>query len=157
MDAVGGLGGRRPPDGDCNHFPDADEIANWAGEPACAECNANGVPDECDIASGTSQDVNGDGIPDECGGLTCGNGLIEVGETCDDGNTSNNDGCSSVCGIENGWQCSGEPSVCTDIDECTRGTDNCAANAHVTNTPCGVDCAGNSGYTVDGVPSTGVL
>jgi hypothetical protein len=30
------------------------------------DCNENGVPDECDIADGTSQDVNGNGIPDEC-------------------------------------------------------------------------------------------
>jgi len=30
------------------------------------DCNANGVSDEIDIASGTSQDCNGNGIPDEC-------------------------------------------------------------------------------------------
>jgi hypothetical protein len=30
------------------------------------DCNLNDVPDECDIAGGTSQDLDGDGIPDEC-------------------------------------------------------------------------------------------
>jgi len=30
------------------------------------DCNTNGVPDDCDIASGTSLDANGNGIPDEC-------------------------------------------------------------------------------------------
>lgn len=30
----------------------------------------------------------------------CGNGVQEVGETCDDGNLLNNDGCSSLCQIE---------------------------------------------------------
>jgi hypothetical protein len=30
------------------------------------DCNANGMPDECDIADGTSFDINGNGIPDEC-------------------------------------------------------------------------------------------
>ncbi|MEE8153549.1 MAG: PQQ-dependent sugar dehydrogenase [Phycisphaerales bacterium] len=30
------------------------------------DCNKNGVPDACDIASGTSPDVNNNGIPDEC-------------------------------------------------------------------------------------------
>ena len=30
------------------------------------DCNANGTPDYCDIASGTSLDTNGDGLPDEC-------------------------------------------------------------------------------------------
>ncbi|MCP4593703.1 MAG: Zn-dependent exopeptidase M28 [bacterium] len=33
---------------------------------AAGDCNENGVPDECDIASGTSQDLNGNDIPDEC-------------------------------------------------------------------------------------------
>jgi VCBS repeat protein len=32
------------------------------------DCNSNGLPDACDIASGTSLDRNGDGIPDECQG-----------------------------------------------------------------------------------------
>lgn len=31
-----------------------------------SDCNANGVPDDCDLASGTSQDCNASGIPDEC-------------------------------------------------------------------------------------------
>jgi len=31
-----------------------------------ADCNDNGVPDECDIDSGNSQDTDGNGIPDEC-------------------------------------------------------------------------------------------
>ncbi|MFA4952972.1 MAG: myxococcus cysteine-rich repeat containing protein [Candidatus Pacearchaeota archaeon] len=30
----------------------------------------------------------------------CGNGAVESGETCDDGNTANSDGCSSTCIIE---------------------------------------------------------
>ena len=30
------------------------------------DCNGNGVPDFCDLADGTSNDVDGDGIPDEC-------------------------------------------------------------------------------------------
>jgi hypothetical protein len=33
------------------------------------DCNSNGVPDDCDIADGFSQDANGDGIPDECAPL----------------------------------------------------------------------------------------
>ena len=31
-----------------------------------ADCNDNGVPDEQDIAAGTSPDCNGNGVPDEC-------------------------------------------------------------------------------------------
>src|SRR5690606_13203518 len=32
----------------------------------CGDCNGNGVPDNLDIAFGTSLDLNGNGIPDEC-------------------------------------------------------------------------------------------
>ncbi len=32
-----------------------------------------------------------------CVSLTCGNGKVEAGETCDDGNTANGDGCSAAC------------------------------------------------------------
>ncbi|MFH2010067.1 MAG: right-handed parallel beta-helix repeat-containing protein [bacterium] len=47
---------------------------------------------------------------------TCGNGTIESSEECDDGDTGNGDGCSSICRIEEHWQCSGEPSLCECID-----------------------------------------
>ena len=30
------------------------------------DCNSNGIPDDCDIANGTSPDCNANGIPDEC-------------------------------------------------------------------------------------------
>ena len=34
----------------------------------CPDCNVNDVPDECDIAAGTSPDDDFSGIPDECEG-----------------------------------------------------------------------------------------
>ena len=49
---------------------DAGYPGNWllraraVGSPL--DCNANTVPDECDIASGSSRDWNGNGTPDEC-------------------------------------------------------------------------------------------
>ena len=43
----------------------------------------------------------------------CGDGkLNQSNESCDDGNNYNNDGCSSVCAVENNWSCAGEPSFC---------------------------------------------
>ena len=35
----------------------------------------------------------------------CGNGIVEVGEACDDGNAAAGDGCSSACEIEEGFTC----------------------------------------------------
>lgn len=65
-------------------------------------------------------------IPCEGGGV-CGNGKIESGEQCDDGNTNDNDGCSSSCQIESGWSCSGQPSSCSPIcgDGEVKGNEQC--------------------------------
>lgn len=41
----------------------------------------------------------------------CGNGLIEVSEDCDDGNTIDGDGCTG-CAVDIGYACTGEPSTC---------------------------------------------
>jgi uncharacterized repeat protein (TIGR01451 family) len=55
----------------------------------------------------------------------CGDGLITSIEQCDQGNTTNGDGCSSVCTVEPGWQCSGQPSVCVRVvDLAVTKTDN---------------------------------
>ena len=43
----------------------------------------------------------------------CGDGIIESGEQCDDGNTTSGDGCSSQCQIESCFTCVGQPSICT--------------------------------------------
>jgi cysteine-rich repeat protein len=56
-----------------------------------------------------------------CGGKSggggediCGDGVIDtdLGEECDDGNVADGDGCDSVCAVEPGYVCTGEPSVC---------------------------------------------
>jgi len=44
----------------------------------------------------------------------CGNGVIEVGETCDDTNTTPGDGCDASCSVESIWSCTGEPSNCSE-------------------------------------------
>lgn len=64
---------------------------------------------------------------------SCGNGVINNGETCDDGNTLSGDGCSNTCQIENGWNCNSEPSACTctldsDGDGVCDNIDNCPNN-----------------------------
>jgi len=42
----------------------------------------------------------------------CGNGTVESGEQCDDGDLNNYNGCSTGCQILSGWSCTGSPSVC---------------------------------------------
>src|SRR2546428_9962874 len=44
--------------------------------------------------------------------LTCGNGIVEGTEECDDGNTTSGDGCSATCQLENTSAiCAGIPTV----------------------------------------------
>lgn len=40
-----------------------------------------------------------------CEDAACGDGYVGPGESCDDGNSSNGDGCSSSCAIESGYLC----------------------------------------------------
>lgn len=46
---------------------------------------------------------------------TCGNGVLEPNEPCDDGAAKAGDGCSATCAIETGWVCTPGPqgSTCT--------------------------------------------
>ncbi|KKP91786.1 MAG: Multiple EGF-like-domain protein 3 [Parcubacteria group bacterium GW2011_GWA2_36_10] len=54
-----------------------------------------------DINSSSYQGSGPDiGVFEYASGPVCGNNLIESGEQCDDGNTTNNDGCSSSCQTE---------------------------------------------------------
>ncbi len=60
------------------------------------------------------------GVHIRVGGRECGNGdILEGVEECDDGDFDDGDGCSGTCLIERGYQCEGEPSVCT--TECGDG------------------------------------
>ena len=57
--------------------------------------------------------------------ISCGNGAIEMGEMCDDGNLDSGDGCSSTCVLEGGFMCT--PAMQDDAAACkeTGNTGNC--------------------------------
>jgi len=50
----------------CDFEGDQYAVIEWDAGFFSLDCNANDIPDECDIADGTSNDVNDNGIPDEC-------------------------------------------------------------------------------------------
>jgi fibro-slime domain-containing protein len=66
-------------------------------------------------------------VVDACSGASCfdgpqcGDGVIEAGETCDDGNTTPGDGCSGICQVESGWICPTPDKPCVEIWTCGNG------------------------------------
>ena len=93
-------------------------------------------------------------LPDTCT-ATCGDSIvIEPDEECDDGNTSNLDGCSSTCAVETGWVCDeDEPSNCAGIcgDGIRVSDEACDDGDKDDNEGCLDDCSGAiSGWTCTG-------
>lgn len=84
------------------------------GAPLSSSCKDDPPPSESSGSSdGTSeQPTHGtaDGSSSDGLGL-CGDGVIDVGEACDDGNTTVMDGCSG-CVIDPQYTCTGQPSEC---------------------------------------------
>jgi cysteine-rich repeat protein len=82
------------------------------GGGACPACrNGAACFDPTDCASGDCAE----GL---CRAVSCGNGTIEAGETCDDANSDAADGCSPGCVVEDGWTCAGTPSACHRLATC---------------------------------------
>ncbi len=104
---------------------------------------AAGVCDVVEFCDGTSDDCPMDGsepdgtscddvdlctIEDQCQGglcvgdpMSCGDGTLQegCGEACDDGNALSGDGCQDDCQVERGFNCEGQPSICS--SECGDG------------------------------------
>lgn len=67
-----------------------------------------GVASGCTRAAGLADDGGGGsdggafdgGVPDSDVPDGCGNGTVEAGEECDDGNSGSHDGCSVACVVE---------------------------------------------------------
>ena len=75
--------------------------------------DGDGCSSICPIEDGWTCDHEGDAGPDECEEI-CGDGLVVGDEDCDDGNETDDDGCTD-CFIDDGWECDNdEPSECTE-------------------------------------------
>jgi cysteine-rich repeat protein len=77
----------------------------------------------------------------------CGNGELDGGETCEDGNTTSGDGCSADCQDEGCIsETPGYPDtpLCSDDDGCTVDTCESSSCDHVQSCDDGVDCSDDS-------------
>ena len=88
----------------------------------------------------------------------CGDGFLDAGETCDDGNTVDADGCTA-CAIDLGYNCGGEPSVCTMApvggDSCTDPiVVNPNAGLHLTGPDFNSDFSDQQAFTGTGCATT---
>jgi cysteine-rich repeat protein len=112
-------------DSDCTLPACGDGLTNTAAGEACddggesATCDANctlvscgdgtlneTAGEECDPPNGVDCDANCNRI------ASCGDGVIDAGEQCDDGNTTSGDGCSATCQSESNDACANAFPVC---------------------------------------------
>ena len=68
----------------------------------------------------------------------CGDDTRDSNEGCDDGNTSNGDGCSETCSVEDGWDCNEAPCVTICGDGIQTGAEACDDAGE--SATCDVDC-----------------
>jgi MYXO-CTERM domain-containing protein len=64
--------------------------------------------------------------PNQCVDPGCGNGVVEMGEGCDDGNTNTNDGCNNACLLELGQGCTLDNTCASGF--CDPDGNTCACN-----------------------------
>ena len=118
--------------------------------------SGDGCTNTCDIEKGYTCDETGTVcVKDTETEEGCGNGRIDSGEQCDDGNTMNGDGCSSECTIESGWNCTAkgcyevveQESVCGDFE--ITGEEECDDGNEYDGDGCSSDCKIESDYRCD--------
>ena len=82
------------------------------------------------------------------GGQSCGNGQLDAGEECEDGNHTNGDGCSQTCRIEPGRTPRCGDNILTSSEDCDDGN-------VLNGDGCSSTCQRESGVCGNGILNTG--
>jgi len=92
---------------------------------ACDDKGASGGCDSnCKVVAGftcSKDPTTGAGKCVAAPKSVCGNAMIEGSETCDDGNSAPNDGCSATCKVEPGYSCTTPGMLCAQNERCGDG------------------------------------
>lgn len=82
----------------------------------------------------------------------CGDGILDATEQCDDANQASEDGCSSMCQVETGWQCRKAGQHCVPIcgDSKKVGTETCDDGNKDNTDGCSSTCLTEPGYACTG-------
>ncbi len=113
----------------------------------CRLCNllndVDGLSRDCDLFDDGNDENETCAEPAECG-----DGDVETMEGCDDGGTLPGDGCSPLCTLEPGWNCSGQPSTCAPVcgDGLVSGGEACDDGDTSSGDGCSATCTVESGY-----------
>ncbi|MES1183489.1 MAG: DUF4215 domain-containing protein [Myxococcales bacterium] len=104
-----------------------------------------------DIHTTGGEDENAGGGTDMPTNYVCGNGDLEPGEFCDDGNTDDDDGCSGDCTtLDPDYDCSAVGETCTKVVICGDGVLQGDEACDDGNTDAGDGCSDDCGMVEDG-------
>lgn len=135
------------------------------------DCGVNGVCSPTPVQTTRTKTCNDDGASGQrCNwnsanwrniacraSVNCGNGIVESGEQCDDGNTNTNDSCTNVCTKNT----CGDGYINVGVEDCDEGSENgksCSASYGSSCSSCSSSCRllGTSGtFCGDGVINGG--
>ena len=141
-----------PPLSSCTRNPFCgDGTVDFAQNEACDDgdmppTGGDGCNATCGVENGWS--CSGFG-PSVCIQPVCGNGVIESGETCDDGSaTGAADGCPSGCMIQTGWACPTQGQACVPRcgDGLKRGIEQCDDGDVMSGDGCNAGCKVEPGF-----------
>lgn len=133
--------------------PTSEAVSSWT-----AIASTSDAPPTVDVTHATTDTDGSTNSPVATDSPTasCGDGVLQGSEECDDGNGNITDGCVD-CRVSDGFECDGSsPSGCQDVDECTMNRHNCDDHASCTNTAGGFECTCHGGFEGSGTWCTDV-
>ncbi len=90
---------------DCDHGANNGRPGNTCSTQCHLVCTNTSQCPKGDTCIGNQCQCTGSSCPSSSPGGACGNGKLDAGEQCDDGNTRSNDGCSGRCTLEGFARC----------------------------------------------------